>query len=204
MDEQVSKKRLGIILSKLKSVENPKITLEQYTTDSEVASTVLWKALVNGDIESKLIADFGCGNGILGIGALLLGAKKVFFIDKDKDSIKVLKENLELFSDFDFEIIESDIKNINIKVDTVIQNPPFGTRTKHADKEFLIKAFNSADNIYSFHKTSTKRFVEAISKDFRFKIVEELEFNFPLKQEYVHHKKNIQRIKVSCFHIVKA
>ncbi len=203
MNTQLSKKKLAIILSKLKRFENPKIKLEQYTTDSEVAATVLWKALMNGDLGNKVIADFGCGNGILGIGALLLGAKKVTFIDKDKESIKVLQHNLANFSDFDFEIIESDIKDVDIKVDTVIQNPPFGTRTKHADKEFLIKAFNSADNIYSFHKSSTKQFVEAISKDFGFRIIEEIEFNFPLKQEYSHHKKNIQRIKVSCFHLRK-
>jgi len=200
----MNKKELAITLSGLKPVQKPKIWLEQHTTDSEVAATVLWNAFLKGDLKNKVVADFGCGNGILGIGALILGAEKVIFIDKDKESIKVLQENLTNLNYSNFEIIESDIKDVNLKVDTILQNPPFGTKTKHADKDFLIKAFDSSRNIYSFHKSSTKKFVEAISKDFEFKIIEELEFNFPLKQEYVHHKKNIQRIKVSCFHIVKA
>ena len=76
----MDKKELSILLSKLIEQENLKIDLEQYQTESELAGEILWKAFLNNDIKNKIIADFGCGNGIFGIGALLLGAKKVYFL----------------------------------------------------------------------------------------------------------------------------
>ena len=47
----------------------------------------------NNDV---VIADIGCGSGILSIGALLLGAKKVYAVDTDPITIKATNENREL------------------------------------------------------------------------------------------------------------
>ena len=42
-------------------------------------------------------------------------------------------------------------------VDTVVMNPPFGTRKKGADMEFLSAAMKVASQaVYSLHKTSTR------------------------------------------------
>ena len=35
---------------------------------------------MNNDIKDKTIADLGCGTGILGLGAAVLEAKKVYLI----------------------------------------------------------------------------------------------------------------------------
>ena len=43
-----------------------------------------------------VIADIGCGSGILSIGALLLGAKKVYAVDTDPLAVKSTAENLAL------------------------------------------------------------------------------------------------------------
>lgn len=43
-----------------------------------------------------VIADVGCGSGILSIGALLLGAQKVFAVDTDPLAVKSTRENREL------------------------------------------------------------------------------------------------------------
>jgi hypothetical protein len=48
-----SKAGLAVILSKLKSFEEPKVRVEQYSTDSEIAATVLWHAHFK-DIEEKV------------------------------------------------------------------------------------------------------------------------------------------------------
>ncbi len=198
----ITKSKLAITLSKLKVFDSAKVKLEQYPTDSEVAADVLWNAFMQGDIGNKIIADLGAGTGVLGIGALILGAKKVYFVEKDKDVIKLLKENLQ---DIDnYEIINSDISEFNKKVDVVIQNPPFGTKEKHADKLFLEKAFSISDVVYSFHKTVTKNFVRAVADDFNFKIKEEILFAFPLKAAMKYHKKRIERIEVSCFRLKKS
>ena len=73
-----SKSSLAIILSKLKLFSKPQLNLEQYPTDSEIAAEVLWNAHMNDDLDNKVVADLGCGTGILGIGALLLHSKKGF------------------------------------------------------------------------------------------------------------------------------
>src|SRR3989338_8397937 len=91
MSKKMSKSSLAIELSKLKVFESPKVRQEQYPTDSEIAASVLWNAYILGDLEGKVIADLGCGTGILGIGALLLGAKKVFFIEVDKKALETAK-----------------------------------------------------------------------------------------------------------------
>ncbi len=198
-----SKSSLAITLSKLEVFNQANVSLEQYPTDSEIAATILWQAHMNNDIEDKIIADLGAGTGILGIGALLLGAKFVYFIEKDKKAIEILENNLKnLNIEDNFEIINKDIQDFNKKVDLVIQNPPFGTKEKHADKLFLEKAFEITNKIYSFHKTSTKVFVEKISKDHNFKIKEQINFKFPLKATQKFHKKRIENIEVSCYKLV--
>ncbi|PIN79443.1 DNA methylase [Candidatus Woesearchaeota archaeon CG10_big_fil_rev_8_21_14_0_10_34_8] len=198
-----SKKQLAIQLSRLKVFNKPNINLEQYPTNSEIASTILWDAYMKGDIENKTIADLGAGTGILGIGALLLGAKKVYFIEKDKETITILEKNLENIEG-SYIVINEDIKDFDEKVDTVLQNPPFGTKQKHADKSFLEKAFSIGKVIYSFHKTSTDNFVRAIARDFNFNITETYKFNFPLRQTAKFHKKKIERIEVSCYKLTNS
>jgi putative methylase len=199
-----SKSQLAIALSKLDVFPSPDPKLEQYPTDSEIAAEVLWNARMSGDIEGKTIADLGCGTGILGIGALLLGAKKVFFVDTDTAAIAVLGNNLNrLDITKGFAIINRDIADFDEKVDVVIQNPPFGTRQEHADKAFLEKAVSISATVYSFHKTATSRFVSSFSADKGFRIANRWDFSFPLKSTMKFHEKRIQRIEVSCFRLVK-
>ena len=206
----VSKKHIAVILSKLKTFQDPSLEDEQYSTDSEVASDILWNAYLRNELSEKTIADLGAGTGILGLGCLILGAKKVFFVEKDEKAIDILKENIAFLEDRidmdikkNCEIINKELSGFEKKVDVVIQNPPFGTKNKHADKLFLEKAFQIADIVYSLHKTSTSIFVKAISQDFDFEIKDQQELSFPLKKTQEFHKKKIQRIEVTCFYMVK-
>jgi len=89
-----NKKELALILSKLKDFESYDVELEQYSTPSEISAEVLWTACLNADIENKVILDAACGPGYFGIGALLLGAKKVYFVDIDEKILKIVKENI--------------------------------------------------------------------------------------------------------------
>ncbi len=200
----VSKSELAIELSKLDVFKDANFKLEQHPTDSEIAALALWEAYMKGDIENKTIADLGSGTGILGIGALLLGAKKVIFVEKDKKAIEYLKINLEKLKAKDYIIIEKDIKDFHENTDIIIQNPPFGTKEKHADREFLIKAFDLSETIYTFHKTSTRGFIKKISTDYGFNVANITDFKFPLKNTMSHHKSRIKRIDVSLFLLKKS
>ncbi len=200
-----SKSSLAVALSRLKQFDNPKILLEQYSTDSEIAAEILWAAYMQGDIQGKIVADLGCGPGIFGIGALMLGAKKVFFVDRDENAISMTKENLEYtgLKDSDCELMLSDVEGFDKKVDVVLMNPPFGTKIKHHDKVFLGKAFSIAKVVYSIHKVESKGFIEAFSKDSDFAVTHVLPFDMRLGRTMAHHKKKAVVVKVACWRLLK-
>jgi len=194
----VSRSNLAVALSKIEVFDSPDIRAEQHPTDSEVAADVLWQAYQKGDIENRTVADFGAGTGILGIGAILLGAKHVFFVENDKGAVSILRKNL---GDFDNFTIEGDVLEFSEKVDTVIQNPPFGTRKIHTDRVFLDRAMKISENIYSFHKTATVEYLKKHTLKNGFDLVEQMDFSFPLKNTQPHHRRKIHRIQVSCIHL---
>jgi putative methylase len=199
----LSKSQLAIQLSKLSSFVVPNLKAEQYATDTEIAADILWNAYMNGDIANKTIADLGCGTGILGIGALLLGAKKVLFVENDATALATAAKNLgdTNINNSLYKLIEADIRNADIHTDTIIMNPPFGTKAAHADRAFLLKALMTAPVIYSIHKTSTRPFVEAFVKDNNARITHIYRYDLPLKRTQAFHKRNIHRIDVSCFRL---
>ena len=202
-----SKGALAVALSRLEGFQEPKVRAEQYTTDSEIAAQVLWNAKMMGDI-GKVSVDLGCGTGILGIGLLLLGSKKVFFVDSDENALKIAKKNYEklksesyLFGEAIF--LHQDINEFDEKVGLVVQNPPFGTKVRHSDKIFLKKAFEIAGLVYSFHKSESKNFIKKFSTENNFSVTNIWDFDFPLKASYEFHRRKIKRIGVSCFRLEK-
>ena len=202
--DKMSRSGLAIVLSALKGFSEPKVSVEQYITDPEIAATVLWDAYMKGDIEGKVIVDLGSGTGILGIGAMLLGAKKVYFVESESSAMETARENAkDIQSEGSAEFFLIDISGFNKKADTVIMNPPFGTKSEHSDKKFLEKAFEISEVVYSFHKSETKGFIERFVNAKGFKITQVIDFEFPLKATMEFHRKRIERINVSCFRIIK-
>ncbi|MFP4523625.1 MAG: METTL5 family protein [Candidatus Woesearchaeota archaeon] len=200
-----SKKQLAILLSQLKTFPRPRIDLEQYSSDGDVAASLLWRAFLQGDIFGKHILDLGAGTGLLGIGALLLGAAHVTFVDIDAKAQTYIKENIKLLEDWELTIplrrctyIESDVRHLDktITADTVIMNPPFGTKRKHADKLFLQQAIIRAPVVYSMHKTSTEAFLDAFARTQDCQLVWQEDTSFPIKNTQKIHRKKIQRIEV--------
>ncbi len=200
-----SKSQIAIILSRLESFTDPDISIEQYQTDSEIASDILWHAHMKGLIAGKVVADLGAGTGILGIGAILLGASKVYLVEKDKAAIKILRKNLDIMdiNGSEYQIEAKPIQDFKKKADTVIMNPPFGTKQKHADRQFLESAFRIAPTIISFHKTDTKAFVKAISKDHHYNIQEQIDYDYPLKNTYSMHRLKKKLISVTAYFFQK-
>lgn len=204
----MSKSRLAIILSGLEGFSEPKVRQEQYLMDSEVGAFVLWSAYLLGDIEGKTVVDLGCGTGILGIGALLLGAKHIFFVDSDRKALETAKNNIckvksEGYSFGKTKFVCKDIRKLEMKADVVLQNPPFGTKVRHNDVLFLEKAMKIAPVVYSFHKSETKAFLQRFSAKNNAKITHVWDFKFPLKAIFAFHRRQIHRINVSCFRFKK-
>ena len=125
-------------LQQLDSFESPKVALEQYATTAHIAAHMLYTIdRTFGDINQKVVADFGCGCGVLSIGAAMLGAQVLSF-DIDSDALDIAQGNAEEFEvhpsiDFIKSDLSTDLLSISdaskgILVDTVIMNPPFGTK----------------------------------------------------------------------------
>lgn len=140
---------------------------------------------------------------------LMLNVTSFFFLtcnlgfDIDPSAIALSSKNAadcDISDRCDF--ILCDIKNINESVcfkkfDTVIMNPPFGTRDKGADLMFIKTALNMACNaVYSLHKTSTRKFILRTAKKLGVycKVIGEVRFN--LEQSYKFHKQDSVDIQV--------
>ena len=202
------KKDLELQLSQLENFVQAQVQLEQYPTPSSLASDLLWDAYQKGHIKGKTIADLGCGTGILGLGALLLGAKKVYFVDIDPAAIALAKKNvsfLEKKLEQKFSIVFSccSVSAFSTKTSVVFQNPPFGVQNEHADRIFLEQAMHIAPLVYSFHKFSTKKFVEKFAEGHGFHVLEVYRYAFPLKAQFSFHTSRIKKIDVGCWCLEK-
>jgi len=207
MKEITSKKALAVALSKLKGFIEPKVRVEQYITDAEVAAEVLWNMRLRGDI-GKVSVDLGCGTGILGIGLMLLGKVRVYMVDSDENALSIAKKNLER-AQSEYKVageavfLCQDVIEFNKKVDFVVENPPFGVKVRNADRDFLKKAFEVGKIVYSFHKSASKKFIDRFSSENGFEVTNIFDFDFPLKATYKFHSRRIKRIEVSCFRMEK-
>lgn len=200
-------KQLQSLLEGFEPPPEPKIELEQYATPARLAAEVIFDAAtMRGDIEGKIVADLGCGCGILSIACLVMGAKEVHSFDLDPVSIEAAKRNLDLL-EFDepppIFFHECDVTQLTDeqKFDTVVMNPPFGTRNKGIDMTFLqIASKISTGAIYSFHKSSTRNHILNIAAPkFGLRGELEIETNFDLKKLYKFHKKDIKAIEVDIY-----
>ncbi|GJX51663.1 zinc finger, CCHC-type containing protein [Tanacetum coccineum] len=154
------------------------------------------------DISGKVVADFGCGCGTLGLAATLLDADFVFDshvigVDRDEDSLEIASINADDL-EVEMELIQCQINNLKWRgqiVDTVVMNPPFGTRNKGVDMEFLSVVLKVASQaVYSLHKTTTREHIKrAALRDYN---AASAELRYDLPKLYKFHKKKVVDIAV--------
>ena len=66
-----------------------------FGTGTHATTALCLKWLDGQDVSGKTTVDFGCGSGILGIAALLLGAKHMVGIDIDPQAVLATNENAQ-------------------------------------------------------------------------------------------------------------
>jgi len=199
-------KELETHLQQVEVFEKPKVLLEQYPTRPHIAASMLWTIESSfQDISDRVVADLGCGSGVLSIGAVMLGAELVVGVDICEDAIQTLLENREEFEmEGNIDMILADITDPNSleqmhkKFDTVIMNPPFGTKhNKGIDMTFVKQALNLARTaVYSLHKTATRQHVISKAKDWGVEAQVIAELRYDLPATYKHHKKASVDIEV--------
>ena len=207
----MKQKHLESLLQQVDPFTDPKIDLEQYQTSSHLAACILMSEA--DSFEGKLVADLGCGSGMLTAGLLFLGVDHVMGIDIDPDALTVCRGNLiRCFEDRDeddeddgitsasYDLVQADVRMLDQVlsqgsgrggVDCVIMNPPFGTRHPGIDISFLQSALSLAPNaVYSLHKSSTRRGIsrrcEQMNVDME--VLAELRFDLPATYQFHRQK----------------
>lgn len=210
-------KQLESYLQEIEPFEEPKIKLEQYQTSPHLAATILHSN--QDDFAGKMVIDLGCGSGIFTAGVTYLEANYVLGIDIDPDALEVCQRNLTnafldddgnddaggKYSSGNYDLMLGDVTDLSSfdrlqkSVDTVIMNPPFGTRVEGMDMTFLDRALDLATTtVFSLHKTSTRdhiqRRVAKMQGNITMTVVAELRFDLPAT--YKFHKQRSVDIEV--------
>ena len=200
-ERTVSKRQLEIQLGKLKILQIPQLRLEQYPVSAKVAAELLHMAgFEHHDLQGETI-DLGTGTGRLAIGAATMGSKRVVGVDIDERSIALARENA-IAAGVRVEWVVSDIKEVVGAYDTVIMNPPYGTRSPHADVQFLERAFELAPVSYSIHKNSTRAFLRRVieRKNRRIDAVRSMSLDIP--HLFPFHQKKWEKVDVDLYRIM--
>lgn len=197
MKKITKKKHLEMAIQKVPKHPNPKVDLEQYSTPATIAADLLWNAYSLGDIADKKVMDLGCGTGIFAIASKLLGAASAIGVDIDKNSTDLASSYC---GDVDF--ICSDICDLenDFDVDTIFQNPPFGSQKnakKGADLKFISKAVELSPKVlYSFHMASTEEFLISYFEKNDLEITHIFRYNFPIPKIYEFHTMESANVEV--------
>ncbi len=196
-----SKRQLEIKLSKLKILETPTLRLEQYPVSPEAAAELLYMAgFEHDDLEGRII-DLGTGTGRLAIGASLMSSAHIVGVDVDARALELARENAKT-AGVKVEWVQSTIDNVDGTYSTVIMNPPYGTRTIHADTRFLDKAFQLAPVTYSIHKASTRTFLARYVHKSNRRIAEARTMSLKIPHLYSFHTRRWKSIEVDLCRIV--
>ncbi|MFX1575182.1 MAG: METTL5 family protein [Promethearchaeota archaeon] len=210
-----SKKKLISIIQNTESFKTPNIELEQYCIDAKCAVDIIYFAGFEfNDIYNAMVVDLGAGTGRLSLASAFLRAAYVISVDIDQEALKILKRNVisldldhlifPICSDIQyFEISKRNLPK-NIKI-TTIMNPPFGVKTKFADRAFLKKAFTFSDVVYSIHLAGEKihNFITNYINKLNWKIDNIFPYNMILEKSFPFHTKTKKKISVNVYRLIK-
>lgn len=198
--QTITKRQLEIQLEKLKVLQTPKLGLEQYPVSSKVAAELLYMAgFEHHDLLGNTI-DLGAGSGRLAIGVGIMGSKKIVGVDLDERSIALARENA-VTAGAQVKWIVSDIAKVEGSYDTVVMNPPYGTRTPHLDVRFLERAFELAPVSYSIHKSSTRNYLKQVIAR-KNRVVHEIRsMELSIPHLFPFHEKERESVQVDLYRI---
>tara|TARA_B100001996_G_scaffold31269_1_gene23736 strand:+ start:6872 stop:7486 length:615 start_codon:yes stop_codon:yes gene_type:complete len=196
---------LAIQLSKLEQLSNQKSELEQYQTEGEIAARWLFDILAFNDLfEDCRVIDLGSGNGILGIGAVLLGAESASLVEVDEYACSICRKNVESLG------IEDKVSVINSSINDsiqflespnlVISNPPWGRQKMGADRPFLESIIKIGVNAHLMHSAEAAH-IEGFFKRNGWPSEKYGEFDFAIPASYKHHTRERGRTRASLWRI---
>ena len=183
-------RQLAMLLSSLPPHPCGDIELEQYTTSGDIAASWLAQIAAFGDLSTdSSIADLGAGNGILGIGAALMGVSQVVLVEVDEQACSVAFQSIEQAGVSDS--VEIFCKRVDDSLDLsgadlIISNPPWGTQKPKSDRPFLDAIIRSNAIAHLMHSAEATH-IEAIFESAGWEVERYWETDFALPAAYSHH-----------------
>jgi putative methylase len=200
----IRKRDLTISLQKVSSHPRPEIALEQYTVPADLAAEILFRACYEfGDIESKSVIDLGTGTGRLALGASILGAGYVVGIELDRLALEIAARNSKRLG-LETDWVLADIESLRGPVDTVVMNPPFGTKRPHADIQFVQVALRIGKVVYSIHKSSTRTHLDRWFREHDTKAAVIIATKMEIPHQFSFHRKRTRYVDIDVFRMVRS
>ena len=194
-------RRLAMLLSGLVPHTCDSVELEQYSTDGNLAARWLTDIAAFGDLsEGCTVADLGAGNGVLGLGALAMGAGRAILVEADEAACDVAKSNAESMGFADsVELIQATLGSDPIDLcsaDVVISNPPWGRQTPRADRPFLEAMIATATPTHLLHSAEATH-IQPLFEDAGWSTERYGEADFALPAVYSHHSRQRGRTRAA-------
>ncbi len=182
-------------------IEHPcsNLDLEQYSISGDLAARWISDIISFGDLyDGCSVTDMGAGNGILGIGCLLMGAKEAIFIESDSEACDILTKNLTSESLIgSSKVINEHIKSTNLSTmntDVIITNPPWGRQLAKADRPFFESIIASGKTAHILHNSKSTH-IPKLFESQGWSCEKYGQSDFALPGKYAHHIR--QRDKTS-------
>ncbi len=196
----MKKIQLERILQSLAPVPEPRAASEQYATPAGIAAELAYAAHAHSDIAGRTVLDLGCGNGVLAIAAMLLGAAQALGVDVDPAVVETARANAAA-AGVDVEWRVADVATVGGSFDTVLMNPPFGAQTRGADRPFLDAALRCGRVVYTFLNAKSEGFVRRYVESAGAQITDDLAYAFPLPRTFGFHRDDARRVGVRLFRL---
>jgi putative methylase len=132
----------------------------------------------------------------------MLGADYVVGTELDREALDIAAKTSNRFQ-LDIDWVLADIETLHGTVDTVVMNPPFGTKRPHADTQFLQVAIRIARVAYSIHKTSTREYLEHWFQEHGSTAELLTSTNMEIPHQFSFHKKRRRFVDIDVFRIMQ-
>ena len=199
-------RRLAMLLSSLSEHPGGSVELEQYATDGDLAARWLADIAAFGDLsEGCTVADLGAGHGVLGLGALAMGAGRAILVETDQAACDVAKSNAESMGFADsVEVIQASLGSDPVDLgsaDVVISNPPWGRQAPRADRPFLEAMIAAAAPTHLLHSAEATH-IQPLFEDVGWAAERYGEADFALPAAYSHHSRQRGRTRAAFWRLV--
>ena len=201
-------RHLAMRLSSLAPHPCQSVELEQYPTEGNLAAAWLTKIDLGDGFAGKHVLDLGAGNGVLGIGAAFLGAQHVTMVECDSATVEVLENNVsEVEGESICTIINARINGnpltLELPVDMVIMNPPWGVQTLRADRAFFETIFAMDIPLVHFIHSIDAEHLLPLAHENSYELHSIYQDDFRLPAAYAHHSKNKATTRIRCYRLEK-